>query len=120
MKTEEGSTMVDSYGDMNTHEPSEQIAGRLVGMVVFLAGIVMLVLPFVLAYQAFSNPALIVPATELGRTPAASPTTTVYIPALVRVVLLIVMAYIGWLIAGRGAQMFFTARREAQRGSAHD
>lgn len=106
--------MVDHYTDAEDREPAVQVAGRLVGMIVFLAGIVMLVLAFTLAYQAFHNPDMIIPPGTLTSTTATVP-SAVYGLVLLRLVLLFAMGYIGSLIAARGAQLFFSARREARR-----
>ena len=107
--------MDDEFGEApREREPSEQVAGRFVGLLVFLGGIALLALAFTLAYQAFHNPELIIPLRELRRTPAPAP-ATVYVPAVLRLILLFAMGYIASLIAARGAQMFFSARRGARR-----
>lgn len=111
--------MADRYDEIETTEPSEQVAGRFIGMVVFLAGIVMLVLAFILAYQAFHDPELIIPLGELHKTPPSSP-AAVYAPTALRLILLFAMGYIGSLIAARGAQMFFSARKEVRRAAPGD
>jgi len=103
--------MIEPMTPKPEREPSEQIAGRFVGMLVFLAGIAMLIFAFVLTFRAFNNPNLIVPMAALQRIPPPSP-AAVYLPALLRLILLFAMGYIGSLIAARGAQLFFSARRE--------
>lgn len=109
--------MVNNYHE--GQEPSEQIAGRFVGIGVFLAGIVLLVLTFVLAYQAFHNPDILLPMRDLQRTPPVSP-TLFYARAALLLLLLFVMGYVASLIAARGAQLFFSARKEARRGITGD
>ncbi len=103
--------MADTVTGRHDREPGEHIAGRFIGILVFLGGIAMLVLAFVLAYQAFHDPKVIIPAAALNAKPAANP-TVVYLTMGLRLVLLFVMGYIGSLIAARGAQLFFSARRE--------
>lgn len=100
-------------------EPSEQIAGRLVGILVFLGGIAILVFAFVLAYKAFHNPELIVPMSALRTTPPPSP-ASVYVPAVLRLILLFAIGYFGSLIAAQGAQFFLSARREERHEPAGD
>ena len=94
-----------------SREPSEQVAGRVVGILVFLGGIAILVFAFVLAYKAFHNPELIVPLSVLRQNPPPSP-ASVYVPAALRLVLLFGIGYFGSLIAAQGAQFFLSARRE--------
>jgi drug/metabolite transporter (DMT)-like permease len=103
--------MADSVTGRHDREPGEHIAGRVIGILVFLGGIAMLVLAFVLAYNAFNRPDMIIPADALKHTPAPNP-TVVYLTMALRLILLFVMGYIGSLIAARGAQLFFSARRE--------
>lgn len=111
--------MVDHFEEQVDNEPSEQIAGRFVGIAVFLAGIILLVLTFVLAYQAFHNPDLLLPMRDLQRTPP-TPTSYFYARAGLLLVLLFAMGYVASLIAARGAQLFFTARKEVRRGTLSD
>ncbi|HEX2948478.1 MAG TPA: hypothetical protein VHV83_02740 [Armatimonadota bacterium] len=111
--------MVDSFHENSENEPSEQIAGRFVGIVVFLAGIVLLVLTFILAYQAFHNPDVLLPVQSIRNVPPVSP-TFFYARAFVLLLLLFVMGYVASLIAARGAQLFFSARREVHRVSTGD
>ena len=49
-------------------EPSEQIAGRFVGIAVFLAGIILLVLTFALAYHGFHDTDFLLPRQTLRAT----------------------------------------------------
>jgi uncharacterized protein YqhQ len=105
--------------DTPAQEPSVQVAGRFVGMAVFLAGIALLVLTFVMAFQAFRNPEFFVPIQALNATPAPS-TAAVLVPAIIKFILLIAMVYISSLIAGRGAQLFLYSRKEARRDTPRD
>jgi len=108
--------MVDNFDEKGSREPSEQIAGRFVGIVVFLAGIILLVLTFVLAYQAFHNPEVLLPVRDIQRMPP----TYLYARSILLLVLLFVMGYVASLIAARGAQLFFTARKEVRHGTDGD
>lgn len=110
--------MTEHYTD-ETREPSEQIAGRFVGITVFLAGIILLVLTFVLAYQAFHNPDFLLPMRVIQQTPPP-PAMYLYARSALLLLLLMVMGYVASLIAARGAQLFFTARREVRRGPSGD
>ena len=107
--------MKEQFDEKEEHEPAEEIAGRFVGIAVFLAGIVLLVLTFVLAYQAFHNPEILLARSDL-QSPNAS-ASYVYARAGLLLILLFVMGYVASLIAARGAQMFFSARKEVQRVS---
>lgn len=102
--------MDDQLDVKKTREPAEHIAGRFVGMVVFLAGIVLLVMTFNMAYQAFHQPDILLPLRSV-QSPTAS-ASYVYARAGVLLMLLFVMGYLASLIAARGAQMFFSARKE--------
>lgn len=106
--------MTDSTLETGYREPSEHIAGRIVGIIVFIGGISFLVFAFALTYKAFQNPNLIVPLEELRRTPPPSP-SAIYVPVVLKMVLLFAMGYLASLIAARGAQLFFSARREDHR-----
>lgn len=105
---------MEEYNGYEVKEPPIQIAGRFLGIVVFLVGIGMLGLTFLLAYKGFNNPDLLIPLRSL-RGDAATEPTAVYLVIGLRLVLLFVMGYLGSLIAGRGAHLFFSAKREAQR-----
>ncbi len=111
--------MVDNIEEIIDREPSAQVAGRFVGLVVFLIGIAILVLTFSLTYQAFQNTDTIISAKEItGR--AITNWTPIVIRVGLRFLLLIAMAYIGSLIAARGAQFFFSSRKEARRANIGD
>ncbi len=97
-------------------EPSEHTLGRILGILVFLAGIIMLVVAFMLAFQAFHDPNKIISLEQLRAMPPANP-TLVYLQAFLRLVLLFVMGYLGSLIAARGAHLFFSAKREPGRAA---
>ena len=106
--------MVDNLIETSEREPAEQTAGRFVGLFVFLVGIAILVLTFALTYQAFRNPDTIISSREIaGHT--LTNWTPVMLKVLLRFLFLLAMGYIGSLIAARGAQFFFSARREVRR-----
>jgi hypothetical protein len=104
---------------LDEREPSEQTAGRFVGMAVFLAGIVMMALAFFIAYKGFANPEIIVPRAYLTGERAVRP-EAIYLPVVLKLLLLFVMGYVASQIASRGAQMFFSAKRERSRGNTRD
>jgi hypothetical protein len=79
----------------------------------------MLVISFMLAFQAFHDPKIIIPDQYITGTRQTVP-TIVYLQALLRLILLFIMGYLGSLIAARGAHLFFTARRETNRAPAGD
>ncbi len=97
-------------------EPSEHTLGRILGILVFLAGIVMLVVAFVLAFQAFHNPRIIIPDAAITG-PTDTVPLVVWVQAFLRLILLFIMGYLGSLIAARGAHLFFSAKREPGRAA---
>jgi hypothetical protein len=105
--------MGDLFDMPTNREPSEHIAGRIIGMLVFLGGIALLVLTFVLAYQGFHNTDILLPMRDLART-SHTPPSYVYARAGLLLILLFVMGYVASLIASRGAQLFFSARKEVR------
>lgn len=111
--------MENEVAEKESREPFAHIAGRIVGMLVFLAGIALLVFIFVLAYKAFQNPDMIIPLKELQRDPPL-PASYFYARAALLLILLFVMGFVSSLIAARGAQLFFTARRGEVRRAAAD
>jgi len=111
--------MVDSYHETEIREPAIQTAGRFLGVVVFLVGIGMLAMAFVLAFKAFSHPDLLISIAALKQVPPPPP-ALVYVPTILKLLLLFVMGYIGSLIAARGAQFFFSAKREGRRAITGD
>ena len=111
--------MMDIDNGVEVREPAIQIVGRFLGIVVFLVGIAMLGVAFSLAYQAFNNPNLMIPLDKLDAVPPPSP-LGIYLTLGLRLILLFAMGYLASLIAGRGAQMFFSAKREARRVIAGD
>ncbi|MCE5314340.1 MAG: hypothetical protein ABFD49_04550 [Armatimonadota bacterium] len=87
------------------------LVGRIVGMLVFLAGVGILVFVFVAAYQYFdSNTILLKPTTPVSAT--SSTTSRLGESALLlfgRIGLLVVMAIAGSQVASRGIQLYFAA-----------
>jgi len=112
--------MVETFHDAEVREPAIQIAGRFLGIVVFLVGIAMLGLAFSLAYQAFQNTDLLIPTALMQKDPPPPLLTAVVIPVILKLVLLFAMGYIGSLIAARGAYLFFSAKREVRRAITGD
>ena len=87
------------------------LVGRIVGMLVFLAGIGILVFVFIAAYQYFNSNAIILkpsaPAT--ATTPATTRLGESAVLLFGRIALLIVMAIAGSQVASRGIQLYFAA-----------
>jgi len=111
--------MVDTYNEIEVREPPIQIAGRFLGIVVFLVGIAMLGLAFSLAYRAFNDPDTLISMRDLTSDTATMP-ILVYLRIALRLILLFAMGYIGSLVAARGANLFFSAKREARRAITGD
>lgn len=96
-------------------EPAEQTVARFLGMLVFAGGIALLGMTFLLAFNAFHKPDMIIAHNDLS-----VKTLDVYLIVLLKLVLLFAMGYIGSLIAARGAQLFFSARRIERHAAAGD
>ena len=91
--------------------------GRILGMLVFLAGIAILVVVFVMAYHFFVSPGSDI---QIAAQPGSreAPTTQLGASALrmlARILALIVMAIVGSLIASKGIHLYF---RASGRGAA--
>jgi len=111
--------MVETFTDVDTREPAIQIAGRFLGIVVFLVGIAMLGLSFSLAYRAFNDPDSLISIRDLTSDAATMP-AVIYLRIVLKLVLLFAMGYIGSLVAARGAYLFFSAKREVRRAITGD
>jgi hypothetical protein len=111
--------MMDIDNGVEVREPAIQIVGRFLGIVVFLVGIAMLGMAFSLAYQAFNDPNQMIPLEQLRAVPPPPP-ASIYVPLALKLTMLFAMGYLASLIAGRGAHLFFSAKREARRASAGD
>lgn len=83
------------------------ILGRVVGILVFIAGIVSLVFVFIIAYGYFTNPesAFAVSGGKQGSAVTQLGSQTVRL--FLQIGLLVVMTLIGSLLAARGAHMYF-------------
>ena len=97
------------------------IAGTLLGILVFLAGVALLALVFKLAIDMFGvEPSKLFGLDQKpgpGGKPAPldlSKTVTLLMAVLVRVLLLLVMALVGGVIANRGIKMFADSRWGAE------
>lgn len=90
--------------------------GRILGIVVFLGGIGVLAFVFLTAFHFFNSPIghLQTSAEPKSAIPATAQLGTSALRLLVQIALLVVMAIVGSLIAGRGVQLYF-----ASGGSAH-
>ncbi len=91
------------------------IAGSLVGLAVFFGGIALLLFTFRTAYEMFTVP----PSAALGLRPGQpvdlGNAGSNFVGSLFKVILLIVMALVGSLIANRGIQLYAESR-----GHIHD
>lgn len=93
---------------------SGDLVGRIVGGILFLAGVGILVFVFVLAYGYFNSPnSGVAFAPANATTPATSQLGASAIVMLVRIGLLIVMALVGSLLAGRGMQFYLISSTPA-------
>ena len=97
-----------------TYHQRGAITGVLLGILVFLAGIAIVLFTFKLAYTMFNTD----PATLLnighGQTLDLSKAATVLMGALLKVVLLVVMVIIGGVVANRGIHLYANSRSSAK------
>ena len=91
----------------------KDVIGRIIGMLVFLAGVAALGFVFSIAYKLFSAP----PETALGLTfknnpktdPTAAAIGTQFGALLLRLGYLFLMSIAGSLIANKGINLYFSA-----------
>ena len=84
------------------------LTGRIIGAVVFLAGIAILVFVFILAYGFFTAPGGgIQIAQGPGNTSATNQLGAAATRMFFQLALMIIMAIVGSLIAARGIQFYF-------------
>ncbi len=94
---------------MSPAKPQADLPGRLLALLVFLAGVGMLVFVFITALHLFQSP---VPGLEPLQTPGAPPPPAANIGAALadfvrRLLLLMVMTLAGSLLASKGAHLYF-------------
>ena len=77
------------------------LAGRGLGVLVFLAGVGALVFVFTMSYRMFKSPVTIGESAS-----SAAGVTASVVVLLARIVLLLVMILVGSLVAGKGVQMY--------------
>ena len=88
------------------------IAGTLLGILVFLAGVGLLALTFWYAYQLFgTEPGKLFNIPKDGKTPLnLNEIVAQFLRVIVQVLALLVMALIGGVTANRGIKMFSDSR----------
>ena len=91
-------------------KPQADLPGRLLALLVFLAGVGMLIFVFVTALHLFQSP---VPGLQPLQTPGAPPPAAANIGTALadfalRLLLLMVMTLAGSLLASRGAHLYFS------------
>ena len=91
------------------------ILGSLVGLLVFLGGIALLLFTFHLAYEMFTVPPPVALDLRPNKPVDLESAGSHVIGAFFRVLLLVVMALVGSLIANRGIQLYADSR-----GHIHD
>ena len=77
------------------------LAGRGLGVLVFLAGVGALVFVLTMSYRMFKSPVTIGESAS-----SAAGATASVVVLLTRIVLLFVMILVGSLVAGKGVQMY--------------
>lgn len=80
--------------------------GSTIGLIVFLGGVALLVLVFRLAYDMFQTPPMVALQIEGGKAVELGRASERAIAILVKVVVLLIMAVAGSLVANRGILMY--------------
>lgn len=91
------------------------VAGKILGLVVFAGGVVLLVLVFLWAYHLFMNYAdagrmWTQAPSKVNQEPSPSQMGTVLGLGALRILLLFPMGYLASLVAAKGLQLFGAAR----------
>lgn len=84
------------------------LAGRIVGIVTFLVGVSLLFWTFQLAYQMFSVPQPVQLGMKEGQAVDLPKAGQALVGVFVRILLLLVMAILGSVIANRGVKLYDT------------
>ena len=95
---------------MNQHRLPRDILGSLLGILVFLAGIGLLLITFKIAWELFTTPPQDALGLKAGQPIDVSKVGSTFIGQIMRVLLLLVMAVVGSLIANRGVQLYYSGR----------
>jgi len=96
---------------MSLGTPRHDLPGRIVALLVFLAGIGMLIFVFATALHLFQAPVpgLALPVAKGTNAPPAATIGTALMAFLRELLLLGVMTLVGSLLASRGAHLYFGA-----------
>lgn len=84
------------------------LAGRVLGIVTFLGGIALLLWTFGLAYSMFTVPHTVQLGIQEGKPVDLPRAGEALVGVVLRILLLLVMAILGSLIANRGVKMYDT------------
>ncbi|MER3495496.1 MAG: hypothetical protein C4320_00905 [Armatimonadota bacterium] len=82
------------------------VLGSLVGLLVFLGGVALLILVFRLAYTMFQTPPTVALQIEGGKAVDLASASDRLSAIIVRIILLIIMALTGSLVANRGIHLY--------------
>ena len=85
------------------------IAGSILGVLVFLAGVAVIFFVFQQAFAMFLKPPMETLQIEPGKPMNLNNTANSLLMSLLKVILLVVMAGIGSMIANRGIKMYSSA-----------
>lgn len=100
---------------MNPSRLPRDVVGSILGILVFLGGIALLVFTFKTAWEMFSVP----PHEALNLKPGQPINVNNVGPTLIgqvmRVILLLVMAVVGSLVANRGVHLYYSGRGHKEK-----
>ena len=96
------------------------ILARVIGLLVFVAGVCLLLVVFIAAYKLFSSPSPVLAMTRPKSpvSPTAANLTGAALFLLAKVGLLFIMTLVGSLIAARGAQLYLACGQPPAQPSA--
>ena len=98
-----------------THAPARQrpdYLGCILGLLAFLGGMALLVFTFSKAFEMFSVPPDIALSMVPGKPMSFEVAGQSFAGLLLRVLLLLVMSFIGSMIANRGIKLYLAGRQE--------
>ncbi len=92
-------------------KPARDWLGRLLSITVFLTGIVLMLIAFWLAYRMFQTPPQRLFPSAGGSNPNLNAIATGIWAALRGILLLVLMAIVGGMVANRGINLYLAVRR---------
>lgn len=103
-------TDIDAGASPRGGHPRRDGLGTVFGLLVFFGGVALLVVTFRLAYQLFTVPPESALGIQHGKTLDIARAGDLAAVLILRVILLLIMAFVGAMIANRGIALYAGAR----------